>query len=141
MFCPHCGNSTLEKVEAVIGPDGTEQYGVRKRFNTRGTRYSLPKPKVCFCTAQLNHAVGSRHDCMAAAFFASSNTLQVMLIIAGWCLLFEVPFEVLVQAVVTTGMQFEQPVSIECHYCFWHLHHCKTLAASCLTIAEVKLQQ
>ena len=46
MFCPHCGNSTLEKVEAVIGPDGTEQYGVRKRFNTRGTRYSLPKPKV-----------------------------------------------------------------------------------------------
>lgn len=46
MFCPHCGNSTLDKVEAVIGPDGTEQYGVRKRFNTRGTRYSLPKPKV-----------------------------------------------------------------------------------------------
>jgi len=46
LFCPHCGNSTLEKVEAVIGPDGTEQYGVRKRFNTRGTRYSLPKPKV-----------------------------------------------------------------------------------------------
>ncbi|KAL0049240.1 hypothetical protein WJX82_009412 [Trebouxia sp. C0006] len=45
LFCPHCGNSTLEKVEAVIGPDGTEQYGVRKRFNTRGTRYSLPKPK------------------------------------------------------------------------------------------------
>ncbi len=33
-------------MEAVIGPDGTEQYGVRKRFNTRGTRYSLPKPKV-----------------------------------------------------------------------------------------------
>ena len=46
LFCPHCGNATLDKVEAVIGPDGTEQYGVRKRFNTRGTRYSLPKPKV-----------------------------------------------------------------------------------------------
>ncbi|KAL3143962.1 hypothetical protein ABBQ32_003774 [Trebouxia sp. C0010 RCD-2024] len=47
LFCPHCGNATLDKVEAVIGADGTEQYGVRKRFNTRGTRYSLPKPKVC----------------------------------------------------------------------------------------------
>ena len=55
LFCPHCGNSTLEKVEAVIGPDGTEQYGVRKRFNTRGTRYSLPKPKV----QPLHHCLAS----------------------------------------------------------------------------------
>lgn len=46
LFCPHCGNATLDKVELTIGPDGTEQYGVRKRFNTRGTRFSLPKPKV-----------------------------------------------------------------------------------------------
>ena len=46
LFCPHCGNATLDKVELTIAPDGTEQYGVRKRFNTRGTRFSLPKPKV-----------------------------------------------------------------------------------------------
>ena len=46
LFCPHCGNATLDKVELTIGPDGSEQYGVRKRFNLRGTRFSLPKPKV-----------------------------------------------------------------------------------------------
>ena len=46
IFCPSCGNAALQKVEMVIGEDGTEQYGVRKRHIIRGTRYSLPKPKV-----------------------------------------------------------------------------------------------
>lgn len=46
MFCPKCGNATLEKVEVVIGPDGAEQYGVRKQHILRGTKYSIPKPKV-----------------------------------------------------------------------------------------------
>jgi len=45
LFCPQCGNATLDKVELTIGPDGAEQYGVRKKHNLRGTRYSLPKPK------------------------------------------------------------------------------------------------
>jgi Nin one binding (NOB1) Zn-ribbon like len=46
LFCPQCGNATMEKVEVTTGPDGAEQYGVRKKHNLRGTRYSLPKPKV-----------------------------------------------------------------------------------------------
>ena len=46
LFCPQCGNATMEKVEVTTGPDGAEQYGIRKKHNLRGTRYSLPKPKV-----------------------------------------------------------------------------------------------
>lgn len=46
LFCPRCGNATVEKVEVVIGPDGQEQYGVRRKHILRGTRFSLPKPKV-----------------------------------------------------------------------------------------------
>ena len=49
MFCPACGNATLDKVEVVTGPDGAQCFGVRRRHNLRGTRFSLPKPKVCFC--------------------------------------------------------------------------------------------
>ena len=45
LFCPQCGNASLDKVELTIGPDGAEQFGVRKKHNLRGTRYSLPKPK------------------------------------------------------------------------------------------------
>ncbi len=45
LFCPKCGNTTLEKVELLVGPDGAEQYGVRKQRTLRGTRYSLPKPR------------------------------------------------------------------------------------------------
>ena len=46
LFCPHCGNATLEKVEMIVGADGEEQFGVRKRHNLRGTRFPLPKPRV-----------------------------------------------------------------------------------------------
>ena len=45
VFCPQCGNSTLEKVMVTVGPDGTEQYGVRKKHILRGTKFPLPKPK------------------------------------------------------------------------------------------------
>lgn len=45
LFCPRCGNATLDKVKVTISPDGSEQYGVRKKHILRGTRYSLPKPK------------------------------------------------------------------------------------------------
>ncbi|KAK9798214.1 hypothetical protein WJX73_007232 [Symbiochloris irregularis] len=45
MFCGQCGNAALDKVEVVVGSDGMLQYGVRKRHNLRGTRYSLPKPQ------------------------------------------------------------------------------------------------
>ncbi len=46
MFCPKCGNMTLERVEVTVGPGGAELYGVRKRHVLRGTVFSLPKPKV-----------------------------------------------------------------------------------------------
>lgn len=46
LFCERCGNAALDKVEVVVGPDGLQQYGVRKKHNLRGTRFTLPKPKV-----------------------------------------------------------------------------------------------
>ncbi|GAB4823751.1 hypothetical protein N2152v2_010797 [Parachlorella kessleri] len=45
LFCPKCGNASLDKVRVVVGPDGAEQYGVRKKHILRGTKFSLPKPK------------------------------------------------------------------------------------------------
>ena len=46
MFCPRCGNMTMERVEVTVGADGAEYFGVRKKHILRGTRYSLPKPRV-----------------------------------------------------------------------------------------------
>jgi RNA-binding protein NOB1 len=45
VFCPRCGNAALDKVRVTIAPDGTEQYGVKKKHILRGTKFSLPKPK------------------------------------------------------------------------------------------------
>lgn len=45
LFCPRCGNATLDRVKVTVSPDGSEQYGIRKKHILRGTRYSLPKPK------------------------------------------------------------------------------------------------
>jgi RNA-binding protein NOB1 len=45
IFCPKCGNMPLDKVEVVVGADGTEVFGGRRRHVLRGTRYSLPKPR------------------------------------------------------------------------------------------------
>jgi RNA-binding protein NOB1 len=36
----------LLQVEVHVGADGAELYGVKKRHILRGTRYSLPRPKV-----------------------------------------------------------------------------------------------
>ncbi len=46
LFCSKCGNAALQKVEVVIGTDGTEQFGVRKKHIIRGTKFPLPKPHV-----------------------------------------------------------------------------------------------
>jgi RNA-binding protein NOB1 len=46
LFCPKCGNLSLDRVEVVVGADGAEYFGVTKRHILRGTRFSLPKPKV-----------------------------------------------------------------------------------------------
>eukprot|EP00890_Picochlorum_soloecismus_P003789 jgi/Picsp_1/4410/NSC_01916-R1_nin one binding protein len=45
LFCPRCGNATLDRVQVTISPEGAEQYGVRKKHILRGTRYSLPRPR------------------------------------------------------------------------------------------------
>jgi RNA-binding protein NOB1 len=45
MFCPKCGNQTLQKVEHTVTRDGVEQFGVRKKFVLRGSKYTLPAPK------------------------------------------------------------------------------------------------
>ena len=45
VFCPACGHATLSKVSVTVGPDGTEHFGVRKRFTLRGTRCS-PSPSI-----------------------------------------------------------------------------------------------
>jgi len=45
MFCPKCGNQSLQKVEHTVTRDGVEQFGVRKKFVLRGSKYTLPAPK------------------------------------------------------------------------------------------------
>jgi len=45
VFCPKCGNQSLQKVEHTVTRDGVEQFGVRKKFVLRGSKYSLPAPK------------------------------------------------------------------------------------------------
>lgn len=45
IFCPRCGNAALDKVKVTVKPDGTEQYGIKKKHILRGTRFSLPKPR------------------------------------------------------------------------------------------------
>lgn len=45
IFCPKCGNATLERVEIMVGPEGREVFGVRRFHRLRGSKYSLPLPK------------------------------------------------------------------------------------------------
>lgn len=41
LFCPACGHATLSRVSVVVGADGSEQAGVRKKHVLRGTRCAL----------------------------------------------------------------------------------------------------
>jgi RNA-binding protein NOB1 len=47
MFCPKCGNNTLERVSYSIGQDGQMVFYHRANRPTKltGTKFSLPKPK------------------------------------------------------------------------------------------------
>lgn len=45
VFCPKCGNATLDRVKITTGADGSELVGVRRKHILRGTKFSLPKPK------------------------------------------------------------------------------------------------
>ena len=45
LFCPRCGNASLDKVEVVVGASGAAAFGVRRSHCLRGTKFSLPKPR------------------------------------------------------------------------------------------------
>ncbi|XP_022084009.1 RNA-binding protein NOB1-like [Acanthaster planci] len=47
VFCPHCGNKTLDKVTVTTDEDGTQHIHLshRKVIHKRGLKYPLPLPK------------------------------------------------------------------------------------------------
>lgn len=46
LFCPSCGNNTLQRVQCSVGSDGQVTLSsVNNKISTRGTIYSIPKPK------------------------------------------------------------------------------------------------
>lgn len=47
-FCERCGNAMLAKVSVYINDKGEVTYfeNPRRRINLRGTKFSIPKPKV-----------------------------------------------------------------------------------------------
>ncbi|XP_012540283.1 RNA-binding protein NOB1 [Monomorium pharaonis] len=47
IFCPHCGNRTLKKVEVTLDENGKQQIHInfRRPLSARGKKYSLPMPK------------------------------------------------------------------------------------------------
>jgi RNA-binding protein NOB1 len=46
LFCPTCGNNTLQRVQCSVGADGQVTLSnVRPITSTRGTIYGIPKPK------------------------------------------------------------------------------------------------
>ena len=61
IFCPRCGNAALARVQVVVGADGAEQYGVRRKHVLRGTKFPLPKPRVSGCVRACSRGwVGAR---------------------------------------------------------------------------------
>ena len=45
VFCPKCGNATLQKVQRSVTAEGAEHFGARRKHVLRGTRFSLPAPR------------------------------------------------------------------------------------------------
>ncbi|XP_071575931.1 RNA-binding protein NOB1 [Temnothorax nylanderi] len=47
IFCPHCGNRTLKKVEVTLDENGKQQIHInfRKPLSAKGKKFSLPMPK------------------------------------------------------------------------------------------------
>lgn len=47
IFCPHCGNKTLKKVEVTLDENGKQQIHInfRKPLSAKGKRFPLPMPK------------------------------------------------------------------------------------------------
>ncbi|XP_014467540.1 PREDICTED: RNA-binding protein NOB1 [Dinoponera quadriceps] len=47
VFCPHCGNKTLKKVEVTLDENGKQQIHInfRRPLSTKGKKFSLPTPK------------------------------------------------------------------------------------------------
>lgn len=47
VFCPHCGNKTLKKVEVILDEDGKQQIHInfQRPLSAKGKKFSLPTPK------------------------------------------------------------------------------------------------
>ncbi|XP_011261678.2 RNA-binding protein NOB1 [Camponotus floridanus] len=47
IFCPHCGNKTLKKVEVTLDENGKQQIHInfRRPLSAKGKRFPLPMPK------------------------------------------------------------------------------------------------
>ncbi|KAM0731746.1 RNA-binding protein NOB1 [Formica fusca] len=47
IFCPHCGNKTLKKVEVTLDENGKQQVHInfRRPLSAKGKRFPLPMPK------------------------------------------------------------------------------------------------
>ncbi|XP_011862818.1 PREDICTED: RNA-binding protein NOB1 [Vollenhovia emeryi] len=47
IFCPHCGNRTLKKVEVTLDDNGKQQIHInfRRPLSAKGKKFSLPTPK------------------------------------------------------------------------------------------------
>ncbi|RLU18449.1 hypothetical protein DMN91_008806 [Ooceraea biroi] len=47
IFCPHCGNKTLKKVEITLDENGQQQAHInfRRPLSAKGKKFSLPHPK------------------------------------------------------------------------------------------------
>ncbi|KAL6439987.1 hypothetical protein ACFW04_002974 [Cataglyphis niger] len=47
IFCPHCGNKTLKKVEVTLDENGQQQIHInfRRPLSAKGKRFPLPMPK------------------------------------------------------------------------------------------------
>jgi RNA-binding protein NOB1 len=48
VFCPKCGHPTLSSILVTVGPDGVEQFGVRRKTILRGTRCASTSFSLAF---------------------------------------------------------------------------------------------
>jgi Nin one binding (NOB1) Zn-ribbon like len=66
VFCPACGHATLSRVSVSVGPDGAEQYGVRKKHVLRGTRCASKRFVAIARGVKRGSRSGSQYACLCA---------------------------------------------------------------------------
>ena len=62
VFCPACGHATLSRVSVSVGPDGVEQYGVRRKHVLRGTRYGCVSRCLAHCCCAMQRILCLTHS-------------------------------------------------------------------------------